>query len=200
MYKRILGVAVLIVLASILVFNMVQKDSGKEQVDNISNEYDVSGDTNVKGAAIMPPGSEGIDPGEMAPDFELETVAGESLKLSDLRGKKVMLNFWATWCPPCKKEMPEIQKLYEEHGDEIEIVAVNLTDSESKVKDVYAYVEKYNYTYPVPLDKKSEVSDIYMAITIPTTYFIGTDGKIQQPRKLGPMSYEFMEEMMNSLH
>lgn len=197
MYKQIFGVAVLLVLATILIVNFVQNDAN--QANGNSNEYDVSGDTNIKGAAIVPPGSTGIEPGKMAPDFELESLDGETLKLSDLRGKKVILNFWATWCAPCRVEMPEMEKFHKEYKDEVVIVAVNLTGSETKEKKVYDYIDKYNYTYPILLDKNSEVSNTYQAISIPTTYFIGTDGKVQQPRRIGPMTYEFMEKMMNSL-
>ncbi|MBM7598446.1 thiol-disulfide isomerase/thioredoxin [Virgibacillus halotolerans] len=199
MSKRIIGIVVLVVLVGIVTFNIVQKNEDK-QTDRGPDEYDVSGDPDVEGAMITSPGADdGIELGNMAPDFELETLSGETLKLSDLQGKKVILNFWATWCPPCKVEMPEMQEFYDEHGDDVEIVAVNLTSSETNEKKVHDYIDEHKYTYPVPLDKDSEVGDTYMAITVPTTYFIGTDGKVQQPKKVGPMTYEFMEEMLDEL-
>ena len=199
MSKRIIGIVVLVVLVGIVTFNIVQKNEDK-QTDRGPDEYDVSGDPDVEGAMITSPGADdGIELGDMAPDFELETLSGETLKLSDLQGKKVILNFWATWCPPCKVEMPEMQEFYDEHGDDVEIVAVNLTSSETNEKKVHDYIDEHKYTYPVPLDKDSEVGDTYMAITVPTTYFIGTDGKVQQPKKVGPMTYEFMEEMLDEL-
>src|SRR5690625_5188421 len=71
----------------------------------------------------------GLEKGNLAPDFELETIEGETVKLSDYRGEKVMLNFWATWCPPCRAEMPDMQKFHENH-DEGVILAVNLTETE----------------------------------------------------------------------
>lgn len=199
MYKRIIGVVVLVVLIGIVVFSVIQEN--KEEVGNGSNEHDVSGDPNAKGVAITSEDvDDGIEVGDMAPDFELETLAGNKLKLSDLRGKKVILNFWATWCPPCKVEMPEMQKFYDEYNDDVEIIAVNLTASETNEKKVKHYIDEHKYTYPVPLDKDSKVGDTYMAITVPTTYFIGTDGKVQQPRKVGPMTYEYMEEMLDALN
>lgn len=199
MSKRIIGIVVLVVLVGIVTFNIVQKNEDK-QTDRGPDEYDVSGDPDVEGAMITSPGADdGIELGDMAPDFELETLSGETLKLSDLQGKKVILNFWATWCPPCKVEMPEMQEFYDEHGDDVEIVAVNLTSSETNEKKVHDYIDEHKYTYPVALDKDSEVGDTYMAITVPTTYFIGTDGKVQQPKKVGPMTYEFMEEMLDEL-
>ncbi len=200
MYKRIISVVVLIVLVGIVVLSVV-KDNEEDQSKNGPDEYDVSGDTDAEGATITSPSDDddGIEVGDMASDFELETLAGEKLKLSDLKGKKVILNFWATWCPPCKVEMPEMQKFYDEHSDEVEIVAVNLTGTETGDKKVQDYIDKYKYTYPIPLDKDSKVSNTYMAITIPTTYFIGTDGKVQQPKHVGPMNYGFMEEMLDKL-
>jgi thiol-disulfide isomerase/thioredoxin len=190
----------LIVLVGIVVLSVV-KDNEEDQSKNGPDEYDVSGDTDAEGATITSPSDDddGIEVGDMASDFELETLAGEKLKLSDLKGKKVILNFWATWCPPCKVEMPEMQKFYDEHSDEVEIVAVNLTGTETGDKKVQDYIDKYKYTYPIPLDKDSKVSNTYMAITIPTTYFIGTDGKVQQPKHVGPMNYGFMEEMLDKL-
>lgn len=200
MYKKIFGTAVILVLAGIVLVNFVQQNN-ETQTENTPNEYNVSGDTNVEGGAIAPPESSGIEPGEPAPDFELETLNGEKLKLSELQGKKVILNFWATWCGPCREEMPEMQEFYEEHGDEVEILAVNLTDSEKQKSDVDEYIDEYGFTYPILLDKDGAISDEYKgSIAVPTTYFIGTDGVIQAPRKVGPMTYDFMEETINSIN
>ncbi|WP_188455607.1 redoxin domain-containing protein [Virgibacillus oceani] len=200
MAKRILGIAVIVVLAGAVIINLIDLNKEKSAEEEESKSVNVSGDTGAEGAAIVPPGKSGIEPGNLAPDFELETLAGDTVKLSDLQGKKVILNFWATWCPPCKVEMPEMQRFYEEYKDEVEILAVNLTGSEKNEKNVSSFIEQYDYTYPILLDKDSEVSDAYEIAPIPTTYFIGTNGKIQQPRKVGPMTYDYMVEMMHSLN
>lgn len=92
-----------------------------------------------------------------------------------------------------------MQKFYEQRADEVEILAVNVTGQESSLKTVNKFMDKYNYTYPIALDKELTVSDEYSIITIPTTYFIGTDGIIQQPKKIGPMTEEFMGEMLKKL-
>ncbi|UJL48023.1 TlpA family protein disulfide reductase [Virgibacillus sp. NKC19-16] len=199
MYKKILGTVGILALAGIVLFNFVQQNN-ETQTENTPNEYNVSGDTNAEGTAIVPPESTGIEPGEPAPEFEMETLDGEKIALSELQGKKVILNFWATWCPPCREEMPEMQEFHEEYGDEVEILAVNLTDTETRKQDVVDYINEYGYTYTIPLDTDSAVSDEYRAITVPTTYFIGTDGTIQAPRKVGPMTYDFMEETINSIN
>ncbi|PAV29383.1 cytochrome C biogenesis protein [Virgibacillus profundi] len=198
MYKQVLGTVLLLGLAGIVLFNFVQQNKDTSEADE-PNAYNVNGEVNTEGGSIAPVESAGLEPGDMAPDFELETLDGKTVKLSDYKGKKVILNFWATWCPPCREEMPEMQDFHDEYGDEVEILAVNLTGSENKVKDVHEYIEKYDYTYTIPMDKDSTVGDEYRAFSVPTTYFIGTDGKIQQPRKIGPMTYDFMEEMADSL-
>ncbi|OZU90219.1 cytochrome C biogenesis protein [Virgibacillus indicus] len=198
MYKQIIGTVIILGLAGIVLFNFVQQTKESSE-PNGPNAYNVSGDVSTEGGAIAPVESAGLEPGEIAPDFELETLEGETVKLSDYKGKKVILNFWATWCPPCREEMPEMQEFHDTYGDNVEMLAVNLTGSESNVKKVQEYIDEFNYTYPIPLDKESAVGDEYRVISVPTTYFIGTDGKIQQPRKVGPMTYDFMEEMANSL-
>ncbi|GEN87449.1 TlpA disulfide reductase family protein [Oceanobacillus sojae] len=199
MYKRIFALTLLLVLVGIVIANIVQD----RFMDNTANgEEDpvlIDDGTSGQGAAIAPAESAGVEPGEQAPDFELETLEGESFQLSDLQGKKVILNFWYSWCPPCIEEMPELQKFYEDYQEEVEVVTVNLTTVENSISDAQEFIQEHGYTFPVPLDKDNAVSDQYVVYAAPTTYFIGTDGKIQHPRKMGPMDYEFMEEMVQEM-
>lgn len=195
MIKKVLAAAVLILLIGILIINVTSESNDDKGI----NEIDVTGNTDVEGAAIFSPSKSGLEVGQKAPNFKLETLSGKTINLSDLQGKKVFLNFWATWCPPCKKEMPEMQKFYEEHLDEVAILAVNVTGQENSLKAVKEFIKKSKYTYPILLDTELDVSNNYSAITIPTTYFIGTDGLIQQPRKIGPMTHDFMKEMLKKL-
>lgn len=114
--------------------------------------------------------------GKVAPDFELQDLQGKQVKLSDFRGKAVLLNFWATWCGPCKVEMPwfvELQKQYGPQG--LEIVGVALDDSGKDTIAKYAKEMGVNYTI---LQGKDDVGDAYGAIGLPTSYFIDRDGKI----------------------
>lgn len=118
--------------------------------------------------------------GDEAPDFELtqinENNEEEKIRLSELKGKGVMLNFWATYCAPCEAEMPFMQSLYPEYKDKgIEIVAVNLDQNELVI---HQFIEKYDLTFPVPHDTKSEVMDLYKIGPIPSTIFITPDGEI----------------------
>src|SRR5687767_10413595 len=97
------------------------------------------------------PAKTGIEIGDKAPDFELKNLDGQAVKLSDLKGKKVILNFWATWCPPCRAEMPEMEKYYQEikNGGKIEFLAVNLDPK----ADVKGFAEKMGIHFPIVLDE-----------------------------------------------
>lgn len=129
----------------------------------------------------------GLNVGETAPDFSLETMEGETIQLSELRGEKVMLNFWASWCPPCQAEMPDIQK-YHENGEGA-IVSVNLIETETSEKHVANFINDYDLTFPVLVDHKSQVANLYTAQALPTSYLIDTEGKIGHIA-IGPLNYE----------
>ncbi|WP_316572379.1 redoxin domain-containing protein [Neobacillus sp. YIM B06451] len=138
----------------------------------------------------------GTAPGNMAPDFELTLLSGEKVKLSDYQGQKVILNFWATWCPPCKAEMPHMQNFYEKNKDKgMTILAVNLTALDKGPEAIDTFVKDYGLTFPIPLDEKNKIGTLYEAITIPTSYIIGTDGRISK-KYIGPMDEELMEKLL----
>ncbi|GGC94499.1 thiol:disulfide interchange protein tlpA [Thalassobacillus devorans] len=134
-------------------------------------------------------GEVGLQKGQKAPDFELQTMEGETVKLSDYRGQKVMINFWATWCPPCRAEMPDMQKFYE--NEDIEILAVNLTQTESDASDVTEFVDDFGLTFPILMDEKIAVANQYEIKPIPTSYFVDSEGYIQYVA-LGAMNYDLM--------
>jgi peroxiredoxin len=129
--------------------------------------------------------------GNQAPPFSLVNMEGKQVKLEDYKGKKVMLNFWATWCPPCKAEMPAMQQLYEKSGSSYEILAINI-DPEN---DVGGFVNEYELTFPILLDKTGAVNSEYGIISIPTTFLIDENGKMQK-KHIGMMTLEQMEEFM----
>ena len=141
----------------------------------------------------------GLDAGNRAPDFTLTDINGETVKLSDYRGKKVLLNFWGTWCPPCKAEMPHMQKYYEKFKDEgIEILAVNATVTESSPDNVAKFVEDYGLTFTIPLDEKNQVSSLYEILSFPTSFFIDSDGVIRSGA-IGGMTEEFIGNELRKL-
>ncbi|NMD68939.1 redoxin domain-containing protein [Bacillus sp. DNRA2] len=141
---------------------------------------------------------EGVQIGNLAPDFQLESVTGNAVKLSDMRGKTVIVNFWATWCPPCKAEMPHIVEFYEEYRkDGVEILAVNLTTSEKNPKHINQFMEDYGISFPVLLDVNGVVADTYQAMTIPTSYVIDPSGKIVQ-KITGPVDKEKLKKLISN--
>ena len=112
-----------------------------------------------------------------APDFTVYDAQGNPVKLSDFAGKPLVLNFWATWCGPCKMEMPDFQETWLELGDEIQFVMINLTDgTRDTVESASAFIAEQGYTFPVFFDTDSQAAALYGVYSIPTTYFIDAEG------------------------
>lgn len=167
-------------------------DTGKMDLGLESGQSDAQGE--IKQEKVNAP--VGIQKGNLAPDFELKTLDGESMKLSDYRGKRIILNMWATWCPPCRAEMPDMQDFYEANQDKgIIILGVNLTSSEKQPENIAKFIDEFGLTFPVVLDEKNSVADRYQVVSIPTTYMIDSRGVIQQ-KIIGPMNKEMMEEFV----
>jgi peroxiredoxin len=176
MVKKVIAVVVLIALLGVAIVQAMDK---KAEPENASQE-----------AANM----SGLKVGAKAPDFELKTLAGDTVKLSDLKGKKVMLNFWATWCPPCKAEMPAMEEFHKEAGDEVVILAVNIDPH----LDVKAFVDENGITFPIPLDAEDKVNETYQVLSIPTTYFIDSKGNIGN-KYIGAMNLDAMKQYTKDL-
>jgi peroxiredoxin len=136
----------------------------------------------------------GLKIGQEAPDFELTDRKGQLFKLSDYRDKTVVLNFWATWCPPCRAEMPELQKFYERIGDNnVVILAVNATNSEASINMVGDWLHVRGYTFPVLFDSKGDLTQTYNIAAFPSTYIIQPGGLIQKKHQ-GPMNEAMLKE------
>ncbi len=128
--------------------------------------------------------------GKLAPDFRLETSDGDTVRLSDLRGKGVIINFWATWCTPCRQEMPELVAAYDRYKERgLEILAVNLQENPAKVS---SFAGEFGILFPVLLDRDCGVADAYRVTTncrvigIPVSFFIDSEG-IVRSTFLGPL-------------
>ena len=133
--------------------------------------------------------------GNSAPDFELQNIEGNSVKLSDLRGKVVGINFWATWCAPCVYEMPMFQEMYEEYSPDLEILAINNQES----KDVVLpFLEEMGLSYEILYDPEAEVALKFQVIGFPTTYFVDREGVIRAVH-VGVMNEDQFRDYMEEL-
>ncbi|HCX65303.1 MAG TPA: hypothetical protein DHN33_08860 [Eubacteriaceae bacterium] len=131
-----------------------------------------------------------------APNFTLEHRNGESVSLEDYQGKKVFLNFWATWCGPCEIEMPYMEQIHLDYEDEnLVILAVNVGENPSTVRQ---YVEENGYSFDVLFDVETEVAKTYGVSGIPATFFIDEEGYLRG-RHVGTMDYEMMENYIQQL-
>ncbi|MCI8962445.1 MAG: TlpA family protein disulfide reductase [Eubacterium sp.] len=116
---------------------------------------------------------------ESAPDFTVYDKNDKEVNLSDFRGKPTIVNFWASWCGPCKMEMPDFEEKYRALGNEINFLMVNMTDgSRETVKIASNFIKKEDYTFPVYFDTKSDAAIAYSVYSLPTTYFIDSDGYV----------------------
>ena len=126
--------------------------------------------------------------GFLAPEFKLETSAGQSIALTDYRGKAVLVNVWATWCPPCRAEMPTIEKVYQEYQNQgLVVLGVDSTIQDDPTA-IAPFIKQYDITFPILLDINGEASNLYELHSLPTSFFIGRDGIIKEVVVGGPMS------------
>ena len=137
--------------------------------------------------------------GFLAPDFTLDTLDGNKVTLSELRGKIVVVNIWATWCPPCRAETPALQKSYEQYKDsDVVILGVDLTNQDA-VSDVESFVQEFKLTYPILLDRDGRVGNLYQIKGLPSTFFVNREGIIRTVVVGGPMSEIFIRSKIEAL-
>lgn len=134
--------------------------------------------------------------GGPAPTFKLATVDGQTVNLTDLKGQFVVLNFWATWCHACIKEMPEFQKAHQSLTPKVKIIGINLAESKEKVDE---YLRGKGYSFPILLDGYGNVSQEYEVLHLPVTYFITPDGVIREKVFGGGVTEEMIEAKINRL-
>ena len=138
----------------------------------------------------------GLEIGQLAPDFEMQYPDGRKVKLSDFKGKPVIVNFWATWCAPCEAELPEFVQTYEKYKDQgLVILGVNAQESG---EDANKFVEKYNLSFPVTLDSRGEVMGLYGVRGLPTTLFIDPEGRVAV-RWAGILTKPMIEEYLGQI-
>ena len=183
------------------VFDFISSSRERADEGNITSSDSITSlpldDSNSNADEVVVESDEiGLESGKIAPDFEVTTLDGEQAKLSDFRGGRVMLNFWATWCPPCRAEMPDMQKVYDE--EDVTILAVNMTGTESGEDVVVEFVDDFELTFPILMDETSDIMNTYEIQAYPTTYMIDSDGRIQFVA-LGAMNHEQMLQFLSDM-
>ncbi len=134
--------------------------------------------------------------GHSAPAFTLAQVGGGTLSLADLRGRPVVLNFWATWCAPCEAEMPELEQAYRRYGDTgLLVLGVNQGEDEATVR---AYADRLGITFPLLLDRDMGIGRRYRVEALPTTFFIDREGIIRE-QVIGQMNTAVLRQRLRSI-
>ena len=191
--KQKIGLIIVIGLIVLLISNIVIEKIEENKMIN----------SNVKGYEVdlsYNSSKSGLKKGDLAPDITMTNLAGEEVKLSDYRGKKVILNFWATWCPPCKAEMPHMQKYYDENNEKqnVEIIGFNMTFSGDSIKNVEQFVASYKLTFPIYTTFDDNIINQYEILTMPSTFFIDEEGRIHR-KVIGPVDEDslafYVEDM-----
>jgi thiol-disulfide isomerase/thioredoxin len=133
--------------------------------------------------------------GDVAPDFEYTLSDGTTHRLSELRGKRVLLNFWATWCDPCRAEMPDLQQAADAYGDSVVILGINKLEP---VAVIPPFADELKIRFPLIVNTPGDIANRYGAKNIPTSFFIKTDGTVGF-RQIGVMNYSFMKLHLDEL-
>ena len=188
-----LGVSILAIAAVIVAIVIVGQIRGSRANDPRQSTVASDGFTPIK-LGVASSGRSGI--GDTAPTFQLNNPEGALVSLGDFRGKPVLVNFWATWCAPCRLEIPDLIKLQEEWGDSVTIVGVDLNEPADVVS---AYARTMRMNYPLALDLDGSVTGAYKLTGLPETFFLDADGVIRDHR-IGLLRPEIARCIVNNLN
>lgn len=139
----------------------------------------------------------GLEVGQQAPNFTLNTLDEEKMTLSEFQGQPVVINFWASWCPPCREEFPELVSFEKATG--ISVLGVNVTKNERRGKeDVEAFLNEYPVDFPILLDEEAAVEQQYRVVALPTTYVLDAKGIIVA-KKTGPVDEAWLQQQLDDI-
>jgi thiol-disulfide isomerase/thioredoxin len=173
--KKVIPLLILFVALGYSIFQLYEK---KEEEKKVSNNND---------AYIASIQKLGVQVGQQAPDIQLMTLDEKKVNLSTFKGKKVILNFWATWCPPCQDEIPALEKFHQKHKD-IEMIGVADYIGEKKdLNFIKNFVNKNSMNYRILIDENGDNFRKYGVLSIPTTYFINPNGEVVF-KQIGPLT------------
>ena len=190
----ILAFAVVIVGASVL-YNRFSGEVSMGGIATVAQETAAAEETAAPGETTP----ETQSASNLAPDFTVYDLEGNAHKLSDFRGKPVLLNFWASWCGPCQMEMPDFQKFYESHGDQVNFVIVNLTDGQQEtVESASAFIAEKGYTFPVYYDTDIDAAMKYGVSAVPVSYFLDAEGNFVAWAQ-GALTADMLQQGMDML-
>lgn len=171
--KLVIGLLVFVLLiggASVL-YSQLSKDFSPDSITENHEQGEVSGSEAEGGAG------DAEEPQlQTAPDFTVYDGDGNAVTLHEYFGKPIVLNFWASWCGPCRAEMPDFEKVYKERGEEIQFLMINCTGGRETLESAQEFLAESGYTFPVYFDTASEAAMTYGASSIPVTFFIDADG------------------------
>jgi thiol-disulfide isomerase/thioredoxin len=146
--------------------------------DEKSQEQTLSGGASEKTGDGSAETDDTADDFQLAPDFTMQDAGGNTVNFKDLVGKPLVINFWASWCPPCIAELPIFNEVYQELGDDVTFVMVDLISDRETVAEGKAHISENNFKFPVYFDVDRDGASTYAITSIPTTYFVNADGYI----------------------
>lgn len=164
--RNLLVLAVVLILAGLAVYQHISANDSKETLSQFNE-----------------PAAEHLQ--KSAPSFTLTSLDGKSFQVGGAREKPLILNFWASWCDPCHQEAPDLKKIFDEHQDELDFYAVNITKGDT-VDKAKQFVRQYGLNMPILLDTEGKVSDQYRVLFIPTSFLIDRNGVIRDVVHLLP--------------
>ena len=194
LWRNIISITVILILIGVIVWNQIDWKNDKEY-----NVVDVTGDTSVEGVAISPPDMTVWKEEDPMLPIELPNLEGKTISIYDSSKPIILINFWATWCPPCKEEMPALEQLQKNKKDVIDLFAVNVTSKEASEKIVHDYQKEHQFGFEILLDKDGEFFDALHLVNIPVSFFVDTEKREIVKRVDGPMDYEQMVQIIEDI-